>query len=153
MNADPVVMADLGGPFGQQASDAKLERFEAAFITGGIGRWVIESLEDGTFLGYAGLMPHGPDHPLGPHHDIGWRLTRDAWGCGFASQAARLALTDAFDRMGLDEVLAYTTPTNERSQAVMARLGLHRDASRDFDMCDDVLGTWHSLVWVATRST
>jgi RimJ/RimL family protein N-acetyltransferase len=42
------------------------------------------------------------------------------------------------------EILAYTSPDNLRSQAVMARLKLHRDPSRDFR-----LDVWHGLVWVA----
>ena len=153
MNADAEVMADLGGPISRAASDAKLARFDGAFETGGIGRWLIEgSLGGGpeTFLGYAGVMPVGDDHPLGSHHEIGWRLCRSAWGHGVASEAARAALDDAFDRVGLDEVLAYTAGDNVRSQAVMERLGLQRNAIRDFTKRYDDVGAWRGLVWVAT---
>lgn len=153
MNADPDVMADLGGPISRTASDAKLRRFEGGFESGGVGRWLIEGSLDGgpaTFVGYAGVMPVDDSHPLGSHHEIGWRLCRSAWGHGVASEAARAALDDAFGRLGLDEVLAYTAPDNVRSQAVMDRLGLRRDSTRDFTKRYDDVGEWHGLVWIAT---
>ena len=73
----------------------------------------------------------------------------DAWGDGFATEAATAALTDGFERVGLDEVLAWTSPDYVRSQAVMHRVGLVRDASRDFTIVDDVMGPWNGRVWSA----
>src|SRR6266850_2934402 len=75
-------------------------------------------------------------------NEIGWRLIREAWGHGYATEAARAALIDVFRRVKLIEVLAYTDAQNIRSQAVMRRLGLSRDASRDFAIYSDRLGTW-----------
>jgi len=94
-------------------------------------------------------MPVRADHPIGIHDEIGWRLIREAWGQGYATEAARAALIDVFRRVKLIEVLAYTDAQNIRSQAVMRRLGLSRDASRDFAVYGDRLGTWRGLVWTA----
>lgn len=148
LNADPEVMHDLGGPISREKSDAKLDRYAAVFDSHGFGRWVIETPAD-EFIGYTGVMPGGPDHPLGRHHEIGWRLTRAAWGHGYASEAAARALEDALRRVGLPEVLAYTAPDNIRSQAVMARLGLRRDAGRDFTTAGGDAPGWSGLVWDA----
>jgi len=148
LNADPDVMADLGGVLTRAQSDAKLDRYAAAIAAHGCGRWLMET-RDGVFLGYAGVMPAGPDHPLGAHAEIGWRLMRAAWGHGYATEAASAALGDALGRAGLSEVLAYTAPDNLRSQAVMARLGLERDFARDFTAHYDAADAWHGLVWVA----
>lgn len=147
LNADPEVAADLGGPLDRRQSDAKLDRYRAAFLQHGISRWVIEDGQ-GQFLGYAGIMPSEPDHPLGPHAEIGWRLVRSAWGKGYASEAARAALQDGFARKGFAEVLAYTAADNDRSKAVMERLGLRRDTSRDFSLHRQNT-PWRGLVWVA----
>jgi len=147
LNADPEIAADLGGPLPRDASDAKLDRYRATFERIGFSRLVIEDSRQ-AFIGYAGVMPSTPDHPLGPHTEIGWRLVRTAWGKGYATEAAQAVLTDAFSHLGLREVLAYTATDNVRSQAVMARLRMRRDSSRDFDtLYGDT--PWHGLVWVA----
>jgi RimJ/RimL family protein N-acetyltransferase len=148
LHADPEVMRDQGGPIGRAASDAKLANYMDAYRRHGFSRWAIGT-RDGDFLGYAGVKPSQGDHPLGPHFQIGWRLMRGAWGKGYATEAARAALHDAFARAGLGEILAYTARDNTRSQAVMERLHMKRDPSRDFTADYDNVGVWHGLVWVA----
>jgi RimJ/RimL family protein N-acetyltransferase len=148
MHAYPVVMLDYGGPLSRADSDRKLDRYAAAYRQHGFCRWAVEG-QDGAFLGYTGVMPSPPDHPLGDHCEIGWRLVRHAWGHGFATEAARAALNDAFARVGLAEVIAYTAADNRRSQAVMGRLQLARDPSRDFTADYDTFKGWRGLVWVA----
>ena len=148
LNADPIVMNDLGGSLSRDDSDAKLDRYLKAWERNGYGRWLIETIS-GDFLGYCGVLPVQADHPIGIHNEIGWRLSRKAWGYGYATEAARAALIDVFRRVRLMEVLAYTDAQNIRSQAVMRRLGLRRDTSRDFAIYSDRLGTWRGLVWTA----
>jgi len=76
MNADAEVMRDLGGPISREQSDQKRDGYAAAYHRLGFCRWAVY----GRFLGYAGIMPSSPDHPLGNHFEIGWRLVRSAWG-------------------------------------------------------------------------
>jgi RimJ/RimL family protein N-acetyltransferase len=149
-HADLEVMHDYGRAISRNESDAKLDRYMAAYREHGFSRWAIET-HTGSFLGYAGVMTRGPDHPLGLHVEIGWRLVRHAWGCGYATEAARAALVDAFDRVGLDAVIVYTSPDNLRSQAVMARLQMRRDPSRDFITDHAAIKGWRGLVWEARR--
>lgn len=151
MNAHPEVMHDLGGPMTRAASDEKLDRYVAALQRDGLSRWAIEDRESAEFLGYAGLF-YRVSHPLGAHFDIAWRLKRTAWGRGYATEAASAALSDAFARAGVVEALAYTSPDNLRSQAVMQRLALRRDPSRDFTLQYEGIGDWTGLVWVAGRA-
>lgn len=151
LHAHPEVMRDLGGPINRAMSDAKLDRYAATFNSYAFCRWAVES-RDGDFLGYAGVMPSPEGHPLGPHFEIGWRLMRSVWGHGYATEAAGAALHDVFARVGLEEVIAYTAPDNPRSQAVMDRLRLRREPSRDFTADYAVVGAWHGLVWIARRS-
>jgi ribosomal-protein-alanine N-acetyltransferase len=98
----------------------------------GIGPWALEERESGRFLGFTGLARPRFDAPFLPAIEIGWRLARDAWGQGFASEAARAASGHAFGTLGLAELVAFTTPQNARSRAVMERLGMGRDPADDF---------------------
>lgn len=148
LHADKEVMADLGGPIDRAKADAKLGKYIEAHETHGFGRWAVEDKE-GRFLGYTGVMARVEKEPLGFHREIGWRFLPEAWGHGYATEAARAALKDAFTRLGLSEVLAYTGPDNRRSQAVIARLGLERDPARDFVLDLEGHANWHGLVWVA----
>src|SRR6266550_6248886 len=150
MHADPEVMHDYGGPISRSESDAKLNRYMATYQEHSFSRWAVEA-HAGEFLGYAGITPSGPDHPLGSHVQIGWRLMRHAWGFGYATEAAQAALTDAFIRIGLDAVIAYTAADNLRSQAVMTRLQMRRDPSRDFTADYATIKGWRGLVGEARR--
>ena len=99
MNSDPDVMRDLGGPISREQSDAKFDRYVAAWEKNSVGRWAIEST-GGDFLGYAGVLESDSSHPLGRHYEAGWRLVRSAWGKGYATEAAKAALADSFTLWG-----------------------------------------------------
>ncbi len=80
-----------------------------------------------------GLHRVRPELPCAPAVEIGWRLQPDAWGHGYATEAATAALAFGFEEAGLREIVAFTTTLNARSQAVMERLGMRRDEAGDFD--------------------
>ncbi|WP_193173368.1 GNAT family N-acetyltransferase [Nisaea nitritireducens] len=147
MHADVEVMADLGGPIDFSASMAKFERYRDALRNHGISRWAVEDRE-GRFLGYAGVMPRlSADHPLGPHHEIGWRFQRSAWGHGYATESAGAALDHARNSLGLTGIISYTGSENARSQSVMRKLGLTRRPMFDFVQNIEDGRTWSGLVW------
>ena len=137
---------DVWRVFGDDPIDvtAGAQRFVDAFLerdpAQGPAPWAIEPVvrqDDGTgLIGIVGLWPT-PWEPPFPHHEpcveIGWRLARPWWGHGVVTEAAATCLAQAHDRLGLDEVVSYTSQDNLRSQAVMTRLGMLRDDSADFD--------------------
>lgn len=151
MNSDAAVMADLGGPYARIRSDKKFDRYRQSFDDNGISRWALTNL-DGQFVGYAGIITNNDlTHPLGKHWDIGWRLCRNMWGRGYATEASLLALEDAFDRCGISEIVSYTDANNSRSQAVMERVGFIRDQALDFTHDYGLSSRWSGLVWRSTR--
>ncbi|WP_406095453.1 GNAT family N-acetyltransferase [Kitasatospora purpeofusca] len=135
MNADPEVRQHLGEPLSRERSDESVARFEADFDRRGYGWWAVEVRETGEFIGFAGLDEVDEEVPF-TGVEIGWRLARSAWGHGYATEAARAVLAFGFDTLRLPEILAVTTATNLRSQAVMTRLGMTRDPADDFDDLD-----------------
>jgi RimJ/RimL family protein N-acetyltransferase len=69
---------------------------------------------------------------VAPCVEIGWRLAAEHWGRGYASEAARAALRAGFERVGLHEIVSFTAAGNQRSRAVMERIGL-RFAGETFE--------------------
>ncbi|MEU3509442.1 GNAT family N-acetyltransferase [Streptomyces longwoodensis] len=132
MNADPEVRRHLGDLLTREQSDASVGRFRTEFEQRGYGWWAVEVRATGEFIGFAGLDRVDDGLPFGGV-EIGWRLAREAWGKGYATEAARAVLDFGFDTLGLPEILAVTTATNLRSQAVMRRIGMTRDPDGDFD--------------------
>jgi ribosomal-protein-alanine N-acetyltransferase len=137
MNADPQVMEHFPAALTRAESDDFVDRIEAGFADRGFGLWALEVAQPGElageFIGFAGLSVPSFEAHFTPAVEIGWRLARPAWGHGYASEAARRALGVAFDDYGLPEVVSFTSVTNERSQAVMRRIGMTHDPADDFD--------------------
>ncbi|MEV0094322.1 GNAT family N-acetyltransferase [Streptomyces sp. NPDC050738] len=132
MNADPEVREHLGELLTRQQSDAVAARMQADFDARGFGWWALEERRTGEFIGRAGLDQVDEGLPY-TGVDVGWRLTRSAWGHGYATEAAFACLEFGFETLGLTEIVASTTVNNVRSQAVMRRLGMTRDPDDDFD--------------------
>ena len=133
INADPEVARYLGGVRTRAESDALVDRFLEHWQANGFGLWAIERAEDGLFLGFTGLSRPTFEAHFTPAVEVGWRFARDAWGHGYATEAARAALAFGFEVIRLDEIVSFTVPANERSRRVMERLGMHRDPADDFD--------------------
>lgn len=154
MMADPEVGHWLGGMLTPEASDAAFDRAKAAIESDGFGMWATERKGDGAVVGSVGVRGViGADHPMAGSTELGWRLARNAWGAGYASEGAAAALAWGFANLDLAEIVAFTADANARSAAVMRRIGMTRAAERDFD--HPALAEGHLLrrhvVYVAER--
>ncbi|CAM3198321.1 GNAT family N-acetyltransferase [Cupriavidus taiwanensis] len=128
LNADAQVMRYFPAPLTRAESDAMAGRCRSLIAQQGWGVWVVERIADDAFLGFVGLHEPAAALPFAPCVEIAWRLARQAWGQGYATEAARGALAYGFGRLALNEIVAFTTLANARSRAVMERLGMRQDA-------------------------
>ena len=133
MNADPRVSEFLPGALTREESDDFVDRIVERWTEDGTGLWAVERREDGAFLGFTGLAVPRFEAAFTPAVEVGWRLAFEAWGHGYATEAARAALRYGFEVAGLDEIVSFTVPANVRSRAVMERIGMTRDPADDFD--------------------
>ena len=127
LNADPEVMRHFPAPLSREESDAGALRARTAIDRRGWGFWAVERRSDGAFLGFTGITVVPEAMPFHPAIETGWRFARDAWGQGYATEAARASLRVAFELLEFPEVVAFTAVSNERSAAVMRRLGMRED--------------------------
>ncbi len=133
LNADLVVMEYFPSALDRAESDAFADRIQAGFVTNGYGLWAVELPGEADFIGYVGLAPANFEAHFTPAVEVGWRLARNYWGRGFATEAARAVVADGFDRVGLEKIVSFTVPANTRSVRVMEGLGMTRDPADDFD--------------------
>lgn len=124
LNADPAVMEFFPSVLSRKESDALAARIRDSMAERGWGLWAVEAPGVSPFIGFVGLDVPGPHVPVSPCVEIGWRISAEHWGKGFASEAARAALAVGFQRLALPEILSFTAVANRRSRAVMERIGM-----------------------------
>jgi len=101
-----------------------IARMRRHWRTRGFGEWAVEDKATGTLLGQVGFVHHADWRADRSRVEVGWMLTRSAWGRGFASEAATAALAHGFDTLALERIVSITRPENVRSERVMQRIGL-----------------------------
>ena len=90
----------------------------------GFCRWKLLEASSGELIGFCGVGVWREF--LDP--EIGWWLARSYWGRGLATEAARAALQDVFERVGLERLISIARPENSPSIGIMKKLGLRFDA-------------------------
>jgi ribosomal-protein-alanine N-acetyltransferase len=131
INADARAMEHFPSVQTREESDATARRIMAKMTAQGWGLWAIEVTGGEPFIGFTGLAVPTFDAHFTPCTEIGWRLAPQAWGRGYATEAARAVLAFGFGELGLPEIVSFTAIGNARSIAVMERLGMRRDGEFD----------------------
>ncbi|MBX7541501.1 GNAT family N-acetyltransferase [Qipengyuania sphaerica] len=138
----PAVMEWLGGVCDEAKRLAAQERLLKYQADHGHTFWVVERKEDGVILGFCGLKRCNQEGGPLDEMEVGWRLREDAWGKGYAREAASASLALAFERFGAEQVIALTVQSNTPSWGLMKRLGMERNEDLDFansDFGDDMI--------------
>ena len=147
LNSDPKVMEFFPSTLTKIQSDVMASTIKALIGEQGWGYWVVEEKETSEFVGSLGLHKPDGDFPFLPCVEIGWRLSSEHWGKGYAFEAAREVLKFAFEVLELDEVVSFTAVVNKPSWRLMERLGMknshenfeHFALPKDDRLCEHVL--------------
>ena len=133
LSTDPEVMRHFPGPATREQIDGLVRKHRDLLAAGRPGLYAVHVADTDRFIGFVGLAVPAYETPFTPCVEIGWRLRRDAWGHGYATEAAHAVLAHGFQTLGLDEIVSFTAVVNTPSIAVMRRLGMHTDPAEDFD--------------------
>jgi RimJ/RimL family protein N-acetyltransferase len=133
MNADPEVMRHFPATLTAEQSDQLANWVFEHTRRNGFGPWAVEIPGVAPFVGFTGLSIPSFSAAFTPCIEVGWRLAREHWGRGYATEAAKAALDFGFNRQGLDEIVSFTVVANAASRRVMEKLGMQRDPGEDFD--------------------
>lgn len=131
LNADPDVMKYFPGTLSEAESNLLAQRCETEISENGWGLWAVERKSTGVFIGFVGLHRPATKLPFSPCVEIGWRLAKQYWGNGYATEAAQEALRYAFENLHLAEIVSFTSVINKQSQNVMKKIGM-ADTRKNF---------------------
>ena len=133
LNADPEVMRYFPATVTRAQSDGFAGYMRETIDRQGWGLWAVEVTDGPPFIGFVGLNRVTFEEHFTPAVEVGWRLARPFWGNGYATEAASAAVRFGFEQIDLDEIVSFTTTSNEPSIRVMRRIGMRHDAAGDFD--------------------
>jgi RimJ/RimL family protein N-acetyltransferase len=126
MNQDPAVREFFPNLMTYDESAASVRLIERHFDEYGYGLYAVDLLSTGEFIGFTGFSHPGFDAWFTPCVEIGWRLRKEAWGQGYATEAAQACLSYGWATLGLTKVLSFTAAVNTRSERVMQKTGMTR---------------------------
>lgn len=133
LNADAEVRRWFPGTLTREDSDAQAAKLQSHITARGFGFWAVEAPGVAPFIGFVGLQHVSFAAPFTPAIETGWRLAREYWGNGYATEAARAALAHGLGPLALPAIVAFTVPGNTASRRVMERIGMQHDPAGDFD--------------------
>lgn len=132
LNGDAETMLFFPKLLSREESDAFVDRTIEVIDSQGFGLFAIEIKETKEFIGFTGLANPKFEAPFTPCTEIGWRLYKDYWKKGYATEAAQKVLNFAFNNLKLEEVVSFTSHHNIPSIKVMERIGMKRNKNEDF---------------------
>ena len=108
------------------------------FSQAGISLFGVRMRGSDTLLGFCGFVGlEGMEEP-----ELGYELTRKAWGKGLATEASRACLRYAFENTGMERVIAGADAPNAASLRVIEKLGMRFVGNINPDAPDD---PYHAL--------
>lgn len=122
--SDTEVMHFFPAPLNQEESQAQLDKLINRQEQDGCTFWATELLETGEFIGFIGVAVIRMGASFDGGIEIGWRLKKEHWRNGYASEGAMACLEYARDVLGIKKVLSFTAKVNIPSQKVMEKIGM-----------------------------
>jgi RimJ/RimL family protein N-acetyltransferase len=134
VNSDEAVMRFFPFRRSKAQADEFFDSLRARNAERGYGFSALELKRTGECIGFAGLHFDRvvPGRPQGAV-EIGWRLAPEHWGHGYVTEAARALLAFGFEDLDLDEIVSFAVASNEKSIAIMKRIGMEAQPAEDFD--------------------
>ncbi|MET3290317.1 UNVERIFIED_CONTAM: RimJ/RimL family protein N-acetyltransferase [Brevibacillus sp. OAP136] len=146
LNADEQVMKYFPKRLSAEETDAFHQAIVSEFHESGYGLYAVEVKENSEFIGFIGFHRATFESDFTPCIEIGWRLKKEAWGKGFATEGAAASLRYGFSELGFHDVYSFTAAINVPSKNVMEKIGMrfinhfdHPKVAKDSPLCNHVL--------------
>lgn len=126
MNSDSQVMEHFPNILSNAQTDSLYKKIQDEFKQYGYGLYAVETKDINEFIGFIGFHWANIELEFAPFVEIGWRLKKEAWGKGYATEGAMKCLSHGFNCLGFNEVYSFTSKVNVRSENVMKKIGMSK---------------------------
>jgi RimJ/RimL family protein N-acetyltransferase len=133
INQDPKVMEYFPGLQDLEMTKNFIDKVNAHFENHGYSLYTTVRKDTNEFIGFIGLLIADFKAHFTPATEIGWRLSSNHWGQGFATEGAKAVLDYAFRELKIPEIVSFTAAGNAKSIRVMQKIGLQHNEADDFD--------------------
>ncbi|MFN2520650.1 MAG: GNAT family N-acetyltransferase [Candidatus Limnocylindria bacterium] len=135
-DADVMRVSPRGASSDIERTREAVERYIAHQRDHGFSLWAVDERGTGEYVGCCGLsLVEG----RGPDVEVAYRFARDRWGRGYATEATRACLAYGLGELGLERIVAMTTPDHAASRRVMEKNGMRFVGPARFYQLDLVL--------------
>ncbi|MFT4665261.1 MAG: ribosomal-protein-alanine N-acetyltransferase [Patescibacteria group bacterium] len=136
LDSDPEVLTYLHVPAVASIEEVEqiIRRIQGEYDSDGTARLIVEEKETGEVMGWAGLKYIRENiNGLINFHDVGYRLRKQFWGKGFATEAAIASLDYGFDDLGLSEIYGMADVNNIASNKILTKIGMTNQGVFDYE--------------------
>ena len=85
-----------------------------------IGRWAVITKDENNLIGWCGLKHNNELNEV----DLGYRLFRNHWGKGYATEAAKACIKFGHDKLGIKKIVGRAMKLNTASINVLEKCGM-----------------------------
>lgn len=138
LNSDPEVMKYFPSTLDMEETQHLITRINLHIEEYGFGFFAVDHLDSNTFAGFLGLKKTNFTAEFTPCVEIGWRLSKDFWNHGLATEGAQRCLEFAFSNLKLKDIYSFTALLNLPSERVMQKIGMHKIGEFEHPSVEDL---------------
>ena len=140
MTSDKEVMEYFPNTLTKKESDDLIKKLSNHYLKNGYTFFAVDVLKTKQFIGFIGLVNAEIETDFTPCIEIGWRLQKESWNNGFATEGAKRCLKFAFEVLKAKEIYSYTALDNKKSENVMQKIGMQKQGTFEHPLLED--GHW-----------
>jgi len=154
LDSDPEVLKYLGKRPINSIEEAEeiVKSIRNQYTQNGVGRWAVIDKTSNEFIGWTGLKHEKVLRPEFTYYDLGYRLKKQYWGQGIATETSMLSLNYGFTKLSLSEICAAADVNHAASNKVLSRVGLKSLGTFDHN---GVTHNWYKITkaeWMALKT-
>lgn len=137
INSDSAVMEFFPCIQSKEHTIEFVDRMKKQLAEKGFCYFAVSKLENNEFIGFIGLSEKTFESDFTPCIDIGWRIKREEWNNGFATEGAKKCLDYAFTQLSVEKINAIAPKINLKSEQVMKKIGMRKVKNFNHPMMAD----------------